>query len=132
MLLSSLPTRPQEVDIHGMEIDLLGKPVIGKGTSNLVMIEFSDYQCPYCGQYARETFPKIRELYVNANKMDYVMADMPLPIHKLAPKAAEAVHCAEDQGKLWEMHEQMMAKQDMLDRPSFYAANLNLSLPEFE
>jgi protein-disulfide isomerase len=115
-----------------MEIDLSGKPAIGKGSSNLVMIEFSDYQCPYCGQYARETFPKIKDLYVNSNKMDYVMVDMPLPIHKLAPKAAEAVRCAEDQGKLWEMHEQLMAKQDMLDKPSFYAANLNLSLPKFE
>jgi protein-disulfide isomerase len=131
-LLSSLPMRPAEVDIRGMEIDLLGKPVIGKGSSNLVMIEFSDYQCPYCGQYARETFPKIRELYVNGNKMDYVMVDMPLPSHKLAPKAAEAVRRADEQGKFWEMHEQLMAKQDMLDKPSFYAANLNLSLPKFE
>jgi hypothetical protein len=53
-------------------------------------------------------------------------------IHNLASKAAEAVHCGEDQGKFWEMHEQLMAKQDMLDKPSFYAANLSLSLPKFE
>jgi protein-disulfide isomerase len=131
-LLSSLPMRPPEVDIRGMEIDLSGKPLIGKSSSNLVMIEFSDYQCPFCGQYARETFPKIKELYIDSNKMDYAIADMPLPIHKSASKAAEAVHCAEDQGKFWEMHQQLMAKQDMLDKPSFYAANLNLSLPQYE
>jgi len=131
-LLSSLPMRPQEVDIRGMEIDLSGKPVIGKSASHLVMIEFSDYQCPFCGQYARETFPKIKELYVNTNKMDYAMIDMPLPIHNLASKAAEAVHCGEDQGKFWEMHEQMMVKQDMLDKLSSYATNLSLSLPQYE
>jgi protein-disulfide isomerase len=121
---------PPKVDVPGMEINLSGKPVIGKGASNLVMIEFSDYQCPYWGQYARETFPKIKELYVDSNKIDYATIDMPLPMHKLAAKAAEAVHCAEDQGKLWEMHNQLMAKQDMLDNLSSYAASLKLDLPE--
>jgi len=131
-LLSSLPMRPQEVDIRGMEIDLSGKPVIGKSASHLVMIEFSDYQCPFCGQYARETFPKIKELYVDSNKMDYAIVDVPLPSHQLAPKAAEAAHCAEDQGKFWEMHDQLMAKQDSLDKLSSYAATLNLDLPKYE
>jgi protein-disulfide isomerase len=57
---------------------------------------------------------------------------VPLPIHKQAPKAAEAAHCAEDQGKFWEMHGRLMAKQDMLDKLSSYAASLNLDLPKYE
>jgi protein-disulfide isomerase len=71
-------------------------------------------------------------LYVNTNKMDYAIADMPLPIHKSASKAAEAAHCAEDQGKLWETHKQLMAKQDLLDKLSSYAAALNLDLLKYE
>jgi protein-disulfide isomerase len=131
-LLASLPTRPPEINVRGLDIDLAGKTVIGKNATNLVMIEFSDYQCPFCGRYAKETFPKIRELYVDSNKMDYVFVDVPLPIHKQAPKAAEAAHCAEDQGKFWEMHNQLMSKQDALDNLSSYAAFLNLDLPKYE
>jgi protein-disulfide isomerase len=127
-----LPKRPPEINVRDMEIDLNGTPIIGKGFTGLVMIEFSDYQCPFCGRYARETFPKIKELYVDNKKIDYAIVDAPIPDHKQAPKAAEAAHCAEDQGKFWEIHDQLMAKQEQLDKLSSYATTLNLDLPKYE
>ena len=130
--LSTLPVRPPGIDVRGMEIDLRGKPLIGRSKTNLLMIEISDYQCSYCGRYARETYPEIKKLYVDGNNMDYAVFDLPLPSHNQALKAAQASHCAEDQGKFWEMHTQLMAKQDMLDNLSSYAVSLNLDLPKFQ
>jgi protein-disulfide isomerase len=70
--------------------------------------------------------------YVDSGKIRYTVLDAPLPIHKLAAKAAEASHCAEEQGKFWEMHDQMMANQKALNDLSSYATSLNLDVPRFE
>jgi len=131
-ILSTRPTPPPEINVRGMEIDLKGIPGISKSTAKLVMIEFTDYQCPYCGSYSRETFPQIKKLYVDSGIIDYYAFDLPLPGHQFASKAAEASHCAEEQGKYWEMHSQLMANQASLDKLSSYAAALNLDISKYE
>lgn len=131
-ILSRLPLPPPQIDVRGIEIDIAGKPVIGKSVTNLVMIEFTDYQCQFCGRYSRETFPEIKKEYVDSGRIDYVIIDFPLPSHPLATKAAEATHCAEDQGKFWDMHHQMMADQNSLSNLLTYANALNLDLAIYE
>jgi protein-disulfide isomerase len=67
------------------------------------MVEFTDYQCPFCRIFNREIFPKMRKEYIDTGKVRFVSLDLPLEQHSDAMKAAEAVRCAGDQGKYWEL-----------------------------
>jgi len=90
------PRRVQKLD---GAIELGVAPVKGNRAAPLTMIEFSDYQCPFCARHAQQTLPEIDRYYIATGKVSYVFRDLPLPIHPEAPKAAEAAHCAGDQGK---------------------------------
>ena len=93
-----------------------GDPFKGAPTAPLTLIEFSDYQCPFCGKHFRETLPQIERDYLATGKVKYVFRDFPLTgIHKQAFKAAEAANCAGEQGKYWEMHDHLFANQKALD-----------------
>jgi protein-disulfide isomerase len=120
------------VSVRGIEFELGNRPVLGSNAAKVVMIEFTDYQCPFCSRYVQATFPEIRKGYIDTGKLRYVVMDFPLSMHKLAPKAAEACHCAMDQGKYWEMHGQLMSDQESLERISIIASTLNLDVNQFE
>src|SRR5262249_15206400 len=94
-----------------------------------------DYQCPYCIAYANSMLPRIIAEYVAKGKARYFFKDLPIEnLHPDAFKAAEAAHCAGEQGKYWEMHErlfnsgQALALQDLL----FDARMLRIDVPAFE
>lgn len=86
----------------------------GQATAKVVMVEFSDFQCPYCGRYATETFPQIDKDYIKTGKVRYIFYHYPLTFHQYAQKAAEAAECAGEQGKFWEMHDKLFKTQDKL------------------
>jgi protein-disulfide isomerase len=90
-------------------------PARGNQGARLTIIEFSDYQCPYCKRHVDQTMPRLLEDYVNKGTVRYAFRDYPLSeIHPLAAKAAEAARCAADQGKYWEMHDRLFANQKEL------------------
>ena len=127
------PQPPPQENIIGTEFDIGENPVIGSETSKIIMTEFTDYQCPFCGRYARETFPKIKEQYIDKGAIRYTVIDQPLiQMHPEAAKGAEAAHCAKDQGKFWEMHEEIMSRQEDLNDLSSYAKSLSLNIEEFD
>ncbi|HUF10829.1 MAG TPA: DsbA family protein [Rhodothermales bacterium] len=95
-------------------VEVVDYPTAGAQTSPLTIVEFSDFQCPYCGRYSRDTYPALKEKYVDQGTLKYVFMDYPLPNHPLAPKAAEAAHCADEQGQFWEMHDVLFANQNNL------------------
>jgi protein-disulfide isomerase len=95
-------------------IDIANEPTRGSGTAQVALIEYSDYQCPFCGRYVTDTFPKIEQEYIRTGKIRYVFRDLPLTIHQQAFKAAEATHCAGEQGKFWEMHDRLFQNQKAL------------------
>ena len=94
-----------------MAIDTTGAPVRGNVNAPVTIVEFSDFQCPFCGR-ARPTVNKVRETY--GDKVRILFRDFPLQMHAQATKAAEAAACAGDQGKFWEMHDWMFANQGKL------------------
>jgi protein-disulfide isomerase len=105
------PVQPQNV-----VLTLDGDPAKGDGSARLVLVEFTDYQCPFCARHARDTFPRIDAEYVKTGKLRYVTREFPLEsIHPHAFKAAEAALCAGDQGKYWEMHGRLFANQRALE-----------------
>jgi protein-disulfide isomerase len=85
-------------------------PFKGAPDARITLVEFTDYQCPFCARHHRATVPRLLEAYVTTGKLKYVVRDFPLKsIHPAAVKAAEAPHCAADGGKYWEMHERLFA-----------------------
>jgi protein-disulfide isomerase len=91
-------------------------PTLGDRTARVTIVEFSDFQCQYCGAYARDTFEKIVDQYVKTGKVRYVARNFPIEqIHPLAMKAAEAAMCAKEQGKFWEAHRLFFDNQPVLD-----------------
>lgn len=93
-----------DIDLTGVGYD------VGKRTATVVVVDFSDFGCPFCGQFARETYPTIEREYVRTGKVFYkhvpFVAGFPNGQH-----AARAAECAADQGKFWPMHDSLYAHQ---------------------
>lgn len=87
------------------------EPFIGERTAPVAIVEFADFECPYCGQFARDTYPQVLENYVKTGKAVFFYHDFPLAEHPYADQAAEAARCAADQGKYWEMHNDLFTHQ---------------------
>lgn len=127
------PSRPAAPSVEGKSFDLGPNAVKGDPGAGLTLVEFSDYQCPYCGRYARQTLPQIVQDYVDAGKIRYAFLDFPLErIHPLAFKGAEAAHCAGEQGKYWEMHDRLFSHQQELTPWTAHAEALGLDVKSFE
>ena len=87
-------------------------PTLGKEDAPIVMLEFSDFQCPFCGKFRAETFDLIKTNYIDTGKVLFIYKDFPLSqIHPFAQKAAEAALCADAQGKFWEYHDKLFENQ---------------------
>ena len=104
------PVAPESIDLSVANAYAKG----GAG-ARLVLVEFSDFQCPFCGRHAKQTLPQIEREYVETGKILYVMRNLPLEsIHPDAFRAASAAECAGDQGKYWQMHEKLFGHQQAL------------------
>lgn len=108
-------------------------PYKGKSDAPVTIIEFSDYQCPFCGRFVKNTLPDIAKKYIETGKVKYVFRDFPLDFHKQAPKAAEAANCAGDKGRYWEMHDKLFDNQSALtlDNLRKYATDIGLDADSF-
>ena len=115
-----------------VEVSAAG-PSKGPQAAPITIVEFSDFQCPYCAK-AEPTVKDLMELEKYKGKIRLVYRDYPLEFHKLAPKAAEATHCAADQGKYWEMHGKLFAATPKLEVTDLkaYARELQLDGGRFD
>ncbi len=86
--------------------------VLGSPTAPVEVVEFADFECPACGQYAVVTEPQVRSELVNTGKVRIRFMLFPLNIHRNTWDASLAAACANDQGKFWEMHDALFANQD--------------------
>ena len=129
-----LQARPAAADaVPADPVAIADEPWKGGASARVALIEFSDYQCPFCARYVRDVLPQIEADYVATGKIRYVFRDLPLKIHKNAFKAAEAAHCAGEQGKFWEMHDAMFRAQTALapDQLPGHASTLGLDEARF-
>jgi protein-disulfide isomerase len=95
-------------------------PRLGSAAARIGIVEFSDYQCPYCRSFHEQIFPKLRKEYVNTGIVQFIHKDLPLRrIHPQAMPAAMAANCAGMQNRFWEMHEALYANQGRL-APALY------------
>jgi protein-disulfide isomerase len=86
--------------------------VMGNPSAPVEVIEYADFECPGCGQFATLTEPDVRARLINTGKVRVRYIDYPLPMHKNTWDASLAAACADDQGKFWQMHDAIFANQD--------------------
>ena len=123
-IVITLPPPRQEIELSA------GDRSKGPADAPVVIVEFSDFECPYC-QQATATMDALLERY--PDEIRFVYKDFPLPNHPNAFKAAEAGHCAHDQGQFWPFHDKLFATPDALDVESLkaYADELGLDADAF-
>lgn len=113
-------------------IDLRDGPAKGADSAKIVLVEFSDYECPYCQRHADSVGPKIDQAFINNGLVRLVFVNNPLPIHKNAKMLATAAICAGMQNRFWDMHDSLfrvkpsdkegiigIAEKLMLNEPRF-------------
>jgi len=89
-------------DLDGRAITLVVKT---ESSARLVLMEFSDFECPYCARHARDTFPRLSQEFVESGKISYAFKHFPLEsVHTSAFRAAETAACAGQQGRFWQTH----------------------------
>lgn len=129
----SAPQAPPSRDVSGIVFQLGDSPVRGQSDAPLTLIEFTDYQCPYCSRHFTATYPQIVSAYVETGKLRYASLNMPLEsIHPLAFAAAEAALCANEQGRFWQMHDRLFRNQRALEPFNAHAAALGLDTQAFD
>jgi protein-disulfide isomerase len=128
-----LQNRVRVAPPQNVVLDLGKRPVKGDRGAKLTLVEFLDYQCPYCGKFSRETMPQIEKDYIETGKVRYVVVNLPLDaMHKSAFKAAEAAACAGEQGKFWEMQERLFNNQQIIDQWQTHAEAIGLDGGKFQ
>lgn len=90
----ALPTN----DTSPKKVSIDDDPVLGNKNAKVTLIEFSDFECPFCKKFFLETFPKLKKEYIDTGKVKFVYRDLPLDFHQNAHKEAQAAECARDQG----------------------------------
>ena len=117
-----------------VQIELGDSPSRGDKDAPVTLVEYSDFQCPFCSRHFSQTQPQIEEQYVKTGKVRFVYKHFPLDsIHPQATPAALASECAREQGKFWEYHDLIFQNQQSLGDASYkqWAAQLRLDTAEF-
>lgn len=116
-----------------MRVNTNNAPFLGSKTAPVTVVEFTDYQCPFCQRFFLQTFPEFKMKYIDTGIVRFYSMDLPLAVHPNAFRAAEAARCAGDQGKFWQLHDRMQANPRNLEISDLvnYAQDLHLNVDEF-
>ncbi len=119
--------------LPAVEISADDDPVKGQKNAKVTIVEFSDFQCPYCASFHQQVFSQIMENYIKVGKVNFIYRDFPLPFHANARAAAIAADCAGEQGKYWEYHNIIFQNQDKLDASFLidYASRIGIDSLKF-
>ncbi len=116
------PAARSGVSVPSRAISIANRPTLGGDTAKVAIVEYSDFECPYCGTMARETIPTLIREYVDPGAVVLSFKHLPLPIHALAPGAAASTVCAFQQGKFWQMHDRLFTKPVRLEESHLRSA----------
>ena len=115
------------------KLNLDGFQMLGVKTAPLTMVEFTDYQCPFCQRFHVTSFNELKKNYIDTGKMRFYSRDLPLEFHPNAMRAAQAARCAIEQGKYWQIRDVMGANPDKLDLEHLvgFASDLKMDTDAF-
>jgi protein-disulfide isomerase len=113
----SPPPATENIEEQGLSMSLMDAFSEGDSSAPIVLIEFADFECPFCARYHRQTFQQIQENYVLAGTLGYVFRNLPLDrLHPSATAAATAASCVGRQGLFWDMRARLFARQGELSQ----------------
>ncbi len=123
------PAAPSRVKVSSTDGVSYGNP-----KAPLILVEFTDYECPFCKRFYDTTFAEIKKKYIDTGKLRFISRNLPLPFHKNAENAALAAACAGDQGKYWQMRKSIFGnpKQMQAEHLSAYARENGLNVKRFD
>lgn len=130
---NNLPAQPPAI----VDVKTDTAYLLGNKDAKVKIVEFSDFQCPFCGSFFTSSFGQIKKDYIDTGKVTFYLRNYPLPFHQNAEKAAEAAECAGEQGKFWEYHDVLFGKQsswsntDGVTDFKQYASDLKLDTAKF-
>jgi len=116
-----------------IKVDVGNSPLLGSKEAAVTIVEFTDFQCPYCNQFFLQTFPELKKNYIDSGKVRFFNMDFPLNIHGNALRAAQAGRCAGDQNLFWPMHDRMQSNPQQLELKNLldYAHDIGLDVTLF-
>ena len=108
-------------------------PMIGDPDAPVTIVEFSDFQCPFCSRFYSQTYLALKEDYVDTGKVNVVFRDFPLSFHPEAEPSAIAAECANEQGEFWAFHDLIFENQGSLSASSYleWAEQIGLDMDQF-
>jgi protein-disulfide isomerase len=123
------PASPDPQKVY--KVDIGGAPTLGPKTAKVKIVEWSDFQCPFCGRVG-PTLEQVRKEY--GDQVQLAFKHMPLSFHDKAPAAHAAAVAAGEQGKFWEFHDKLFANQRQLDEATYlaYAGEFGLDIEKFK
>lgn len=127
---SAAPAVPEKVEMSVAQ----GWHAIGRADAPVTVVEFADFQCPFCRRFQTDSLAQLKKEFIDTGKVRFVSRDLPLDFHPNAHSAAIAARCAGDQDKYWEMHDGMMNDTATdLSQASLmtYAQKIKLDIPAF-
>ena len=124
---------PQQEAPSKAKVEVAGSYAIGSQNAPITMVEFTDFQCPFCQRFYTSTFADLKKNYIDTGKVRFVSRDLPLDFHPNAMQAAEAGRCAGEQGQFWPMRDRMGANPEQLDLNHLmaYAQEFKLNVDTF-
>ena len=125
--------RPQEEQATKTKLNLAGFAMLGSKEAPLTIVEFTDYQCPFCQRFHTTSFAELKKNYIDTGKVRFYSRDLPLDFHPDAMRAAEAARCAGDQGQFWQLRDVMGTNPNKLDMDSLVvdATDLKIDVKAF-
>ena len=97
------------------ELLLQGEPALGSGNAPLTIVEFSDFECPYCRRFHEQVLPSLKREYIDKGLVRFIHKDLPLPFHRQAKPAAAAARCAGEQNRYWDLYGALFNQQTCLE-----------------
>lgn len=109
---NTVGTTPQPTSATAVIPKTGNLPLLGNADAKVTIVEFSDFQCPFCRSFWKDTLPQLKKEYIDTGKVKISYRHYPLSFHPMSQKSAEGAECANDQGKFWEYHDKIYEKQD--------------------
>jgi protein-disulfide isomerase len=107
------PAEPEAAAAVKVRLDDVARNVIGSADAPVTLIEFTDYQCPFCKRFHERTWPEIKARYIDTGKVRFVVRDLPLAFHDEALPAAIAARCASAQGRFAAVYEALLTTPEL-------------------
>lgn len=133
-LAQAAAQQQQEPPTQKVQLKIEGGHMLGSPDAPITMVEFTDYQCPFCQRFHTVTFYDLKKNYIDTGKVRFYSRDLPLDFHPNAFRAAEAARCAGEQGQFWRMRDTLASNPSKLALENLYgyAAEIKLDASKFK